>query len=212
MERDSTRSWVAGLLIAVGVLVLLDRLGWFAGAMSWLWGLAFLAGGGAFILVYRRDRRHWWALFPGFGLLGLAAAVLLGSNGGALFLALLGLAFAVVYAGDRRRWWAIIPAGTLATLALVAWVGARWPASDPAWLFFAGLAATFGALLAQPGERRQRWAVYPALGLAALAVITALTSRTGPIVVALLAIGAGAVLLTRGGLPSGARPRRPGPS
>lgn len=212
MGSGSTRSWIAGLLIAAGVLVLLERLGWFAGGMGWLWSLAFLSGGGLFILVYQRDRHHWWALFPGFGLLGVAAAVLLGSNGGALILALLGLAFAVVYAGDRRRWWAIIPAGSLATLALVAWVGSRWPGSDAGWLLFAGLAVTFAALLAQPAERRQPWAVYPAVGLAVLAVLTAFTSRTGPIVVASLAIVAGVALLARGGLPRVARPRRPGPS
>jgi len=212
MQRETTRSWIAGLLIGVGVLVLLERLGWFAGAMSWLWALAFIAGGGVFIFVYQRDRRNWWALFPGFGLLGLAAAVLLGSNGGALFLALLGLAFAVVYAGDRRRWWAIIPAGTLATLALVAWVGGRWPGTDVGWLLFAGLAATFAALLAQPAERRRTWAIYPVVALAALAVVTALSSRTGPVVVASLAIVAGAALLVRGRVPSAGRPRRPGPS
>lgn len=205
MTRDTTRSWIAGLLIAAGVLVLLDRLGWFAGITSWLWALAFLAAGGVFIAVFWRDRRHWWALFPGFGLVGLAAAVLLGSSGGALFLALLGLAFAVVYAVDRRRWWAIIPAGSLATLALMAWVEVRWPGSEAAWVFFAGLAVTFAALLAQPPERRQRWAVYPAAGLALMAVLTALTSRTGPIVVGALAVLAGAVLLARGGLPAAGR-------
>lgn len=206
MARESTRSWIAGLLIAAGVLVLLDRLGWLAGVGSWLWGLVFLAGGGAFLLVYRADERHWWALFPGFALVGLGAVVLVGANGGALFLALLGLAFAVVYAGDRRRWWAIIPAGSLATLALMAWADARWPAADAAWLFFAGLAATFAALLVQPRERRRSWAVYPALALAVMAVLTALTSRTGPIVLAALAILAGAFLLFRGGLPAGGGP------
>lgn len=209
MKQESTRAWVAGLLIAAGVLVLLDRFGWLAGVTSWLWGLAFLAGGGVFIAVYLGNRRQWWAIFPGFGLVGLAAAVLLGSSGGALFLALLGLAFAVVYAGDRRRWWAIIPAGSLATLALMAWVTSRWPGSDAAWLFFAGLAATFLALLLQPAERRQRWAVYPAAGLAALAIVTAFTSRTGPIVVAALAILAGVALLARGGLPSAEGAARP---
>ncbi|MEJ2665869.1 MAG: hypothetical protein P8Z81_02020 [Deinococcales bacterium] len=213
MERESTRSWVAGLLIAVGVLVILERAGWLVGIGSWLWGLAFLAGGGLFIGIYVRDRRRWWALFPGFALAGLAAAVLLSSNGGALFLAVLGLAFALVYAGNRQRWWAIIPAGTLATLALVAWTQTRWPGTNSGWLFFGGLAATFAALLAQPPERRQRWAVYPALGLAAVALLTLLSSRTGPIVVAAVAIVVGVALLFRAGLPSSDRgPGRGRPS
>lgn len=213
MHRESTRSWVAGLLIAVGVLVLLERGGWLIGIGSWLWGLAFLAGGGLFIGIYARDRHQWWALFPGFGLAGLAAAMLLGSNGGALFLAVLGLGFALVYAADRRRWWAIIPAGSLATLALVAWTQTRWPDTNSGWLFFGGLAATFAALVLQPPERRRRWAVYPALGLAAMAILTLLSSRTGPIVVAAAAIVVGAALLLRAGLPSsGSGPRRGRPS
>lgn len=208
METQSSRTWIAGLLIAVGVLVLLERLEWLGGHPSWLWGVAFLAGGAAFIAVYLNDRSQWWALFPGFGLVGLAAAALLGSSGGALLLALLGLAFALVYASNRRRWWAIIPAGSLATLALMAWLATRWPAADLGWLFFLGLAATFAALAIQPPERRQRWAVLPALGLAALSLVTLVSSRTGPVVVAVLAILAGAAMLARNGRPSLEAPRR----
>lgn len=197
MDRERRASWIAGTLIGVGVLVLLDRAGWLVGVGGWLWGLLFLLAGGAFLGVYARDREKWWALLPGFALLGLAAAMLMGNAGGALFLALLGLAFAVVYSSDRRRWWAIVPAGTLATLALVAWLGAARPQFDAGWVFFLGLAATFGALLLQPPERRQRWAVVPALVLALLALLTSLTAQAAPTVIALVMIAGGAVLMLR---------------
>lgn len=204
MDNERRNAWIAGLLIGVGVLLLLQRLGWLVGTGSWLWGLVFLAGGAAFLMVYVRDRAQWWALFPGFALVGLAAAVLMGNDGGALFLALLGLAFAVVYASDRRRWWAVIPGGALATLALVAWLDTVRPGYDAGWVFFMGLAATFAALVAQPAERRQGWALYPAAGLALLALLTLVTSSAGPALIAVVLIAVGVVLLLRGQL-SGAR-------
>jgi hypothetical protein len=211
MEKDRRVTWIAGLLIGVGVFNLLVRAGWMAGVGGWLWGLFFLAGGGVFLWFYTRDRQQWWAVFPGFGLIGLAAAVLMGNAGGALFLALLGLAFAVVYSTDRRRWWAILPAGALATLALVAWLGTVRPAYDAGWVFFLGLAATFAALLLQQGDQRQRWAAVPALALALLALLTLFTSQAGPTVIALALIALGAVLvlrdrpLGRGGAPRGGK-------
>lgn len=188
---------VAALLIAAGALLLLDRFGWLSGVGSWLWGLLFLAGGAAFLAVAWRDRERWWALIPGFALVGLAAAVLMGAAGGPLFLALLGVAFAVVYATDHRRWWAIIPAGALATLALVAYLGVAFPRYEAGWVFFVGLAATFLALVVQPPERRQRWAVIPAIALAALALVTVMAQQAGTWIVALLLIAGGGVLLLR---------------
>lgn len=198
MDDERRNTWIAGLLIGVGVLVLLDRAGWLVGVGGWFWGLVFLAGGALFVGIFARDRRQWWALFPGFGLAGVAAAMLMGNAGGSLFLALLGLAFALVYASDRRRWWAIIPAGALATLALVAWLGDVRPGYQAGWVFFLGLAATFGALLLQPPERRQPWAAIPALALAVLAVLTLFASHAGPTVIALVMIAAGIVLAWRG--------------
>ncbi len=208
MERDRRSTMVAGLLIALGVLLLLDRAGWLSGVGGWLWGLIFLGGGLAFLAVFYRDRTRWWALFPGCGLLGLSAATLMDRSGGPLFLALLGLAFALVYAGDRSRWWAVIPAGALATLALVAWIDVRAPGYDTGWVFLVGMAATFAALAFQPEPMRKRWALYPALGLAALAAITLVSSDTAPIVISIGLIGVGGYLLWRRSEGPGALPRK----
>ena len=200
MTTDRQRNAWATLLIALGLFFLLANTGWLAGLASWFWGLLFLAGGGAFLVVYRNDRRHWWALIPGFSLVAVGVAALSGDTAGALFLALLGTGFAAVYLSDRQRWWAIIPAGVLYTLALVAWTSTVWPRADAGWLFFLGIAATFGLLFVLPeGEGRQRWAIYPALGSLVFVAITLMASNVGGVLVPLLLIGAGAYLVWRQG-------------
>ncbi len=157
---------LAILLIGGGFFLLAANLGWLGLFANWLWALLFLVGGVAFLYLYRIDKARWWALIPGFGLLGLGAAALVrGDARGSFFLGLTGAGFAAVYLGDRQRWWTIIPAGSLFTLALVAWLEGAWIGFDAGWLFFLGLAATFGTLVALPeGRGKQRWAIYPALG------------------------------------------------
>ncbi len=198
MMKDRKSQLLAGLLIGIGILALLTNVGWLGVGVGWLWGFFFAAGGAAFLYFYATERSHWWALIPGFGLLALAAAVWMGDAGGPLFLAVMGVGFAAVYASDRRRWWAIIPAGTLATLALVAWFDQRQPSFDTGFLFLLGIAVTFVALFLLPEEGgKQRWAIYPALGCAALALLTFTSSAVGGVVMPVLLIGAGAYLIWR---------------
>jgi hypothetical protein len=198
-NSDQSKLW-ALLLIGFGILFLLANSGWFAGLVSWMWALFFLAGGGAFLYLYNTNRERWWALIPGFSLLAIGAAALAGDAAGGIFLALIGTGFAAVYASDHRRWWAIIPAGVLFTLALIAWIEASQPNWDASWLFFSGIAATFGLLFVLPeGQGKQRWAIYPALASLALVALTILSSNIGGILVPLLLITAGAYLFWRQG-------------
>jgi hypothetical protein len=200
MIRDDQSKLWALLLIGFGLLFLLANAGWLGGLVSWMWALFFLAAGGAFLYLYNTDRERWWALIPGFSLVAIGAAALAGDAAGGIFLALIGTGFAAVYASDYRRWWAVIPAGVLFTLALVAWVDASWPGWDAGWLFFLGIAATFGFLFVLPeGQGKQRWAIYPALASLALVVLTILSSNIGGILVPLLLIAAGAYLFWRRG-------------
>lgn len=198
-ERRRPQSW-AYLLVAGGLFLLAGNLGLLGWVGDWLWALLFLAGGVGFLYYYRTAPQHWWALIPGFALAAIGTAILLGDRGGPLFLTLLGVGFAMVYVSDRQRWWAVIPAGVLATLGGVAWVDenlARW---DPGWIFFLGLALTFGVLYLLPeGEGKQRWAVYPALGLAAFALLVMISSAVSEIVVPLLLVAVGLFLLWRRG-------------
>src|SRR5690606_27236717 len=55
------------LLIGVGVLFLVDRLAVAIGIRGILWVLLFGLAAAAFMWLYASDRRHWWALLPGFG-------------------------------------------------------------------------------------------------------------------------------------------------
>lgn len=200
MASNGQRNVWAILLIAAGLLVLFSNAGWFAGLLSWLWAFVFIAGGVTFLYLYRSNQARWWALIPGFALLAIGLAALSGDAAGGLFLAVLGAGFAAVYASNRRQWWAVIPAGVLLTLALVAWVDAAWPRADAGWLFFLGLAGTFGFLFALPESAgKQRWAIFPALGCLVLMVITFMSSSVGGVVVPLGLIAVGIYLAWRQG-------------
>jgi hypothetical protein len=198
-KTTTNQSW-ALILIFLGVLFLATNFGWFGWLTSWLWSLLFIGAGGAFLYVYYQKRERWWALIPGFALLAVGVAALSGNAAGGLFLALLGAGFASVFLTNRVRWWAVIPAGGLFTLALIAWLSAARPAWDTGWLFFTGIAATFGVLFLLPeGQGKQRWAIYPALGCLALVLLTFLSSNVGSITIALLLIAIGAFLFWRQG-------------
>jgi hypothetical protein len=193
MSKNNQPLW-AYALIALGVLFLATNFGWFNWLTSWLWTSLFILGGGAFLYVYYQDRSRWWALIPGFALLAIGVAALSGNAAGGFFLALLGAGFAAVYLSNRKRWWAIIPAGVLFTLALIAWFDTARPGADMGWLFFLGIAVTFGVLFFIP--ERQRWAIYPALGSLAFMLII-LVSQLGVWFVSLGLIIVGVYLVWR---------------
>jgi hypothetical protein len=198
-NKNTNQSW-ALILIFLGLVFLATNFGWFVWLTSWLWSLLFIGSGGAFLYVYYQQRERWWALIPGFALVAVGVAALSGNAAGGLFLALIGAGFAAVYMSGRKRWWAIIPAGVLFTLAVVAWLGAARPGWNTGWLFFTGIAATFGTLFFLPeGQGKQRWAIYPALGCLALVLLTFLSSNVGSLIIALTLIAGGALLFWRQG-------------
>ncbi len=176
------------LLVAAGVLVLLQNFGILRSGLSLLWSLCFLAAGAIFTFVFLNDRKNWWAVIPGFTLLGIGALILLdwalpatgGRWGGSLFLGALGASFWVIYANRRDQWWPIIPGGVLLTLALVAALdaGVGVVGFDTGSLFFLGLAGTFFLvyLLSQPNK--MTWALYPAGVLAVMGVVIAFASSS----------------------------------
>lgn len=202
MASSRVRMAVGILLVAAGVLVLLQNFGIVRGGLSLLWSLCFLAAGAIFTFVFLNDRKNWWAVIPGFTLLGIGALILIdwalpvtgGRWGGPLFLGALGASFWVIYANRSDQWWPIIPGGVLLTLAFVAaldeGVGVGF---DTGSLFFLGLAATFFLLYLLPrAGGKLTWALYPAGILAAIGVVIALASSSmmrflGP--VALLVAG-----------------------
>jgi hypothetical protein len=193
------------LLIAGGTLFLLQNLGIFT-IGSLLIALLFAFGSLVFLSVFFENREHWWALIPGFVLMGLAGQIALSffapqlsdSVGGALFLGALGLSFFAVYLIRRENWWAVIPGGVLATLAVVSALEAT--ALDTGAIFFFGLALTFGLVAVLPTpDGAMRWAWIPAgilLLIAVMLVVAAGDYINFVIPVALIAVGVYLLLRT----------------
>ena len=196
-ETGTNKIW-AYALIAFGALLLAANMGWFGAVSNWLWALLFLAGGAAFVYHYMINRERWWALIPGFAMVATGLTMLLGNAGGPIFLALIGAGFLVVFFTNKSRWWALIPGGVLATLAVVNWVEIANPRYDAGWLFFLGIAATFGYLYMRPdGGERQPWAVWPAVVGLGMALLGFVNTPVGGLVAPLALIGLGVYLFTK---------------
>lgn len=197
MTQDRHSTVWGGLLITVGLLVLFANWGFLGGLSRLLWSGLFFAGSVAFLLVFGRDQKQWWALIPASALLALGAVSswgrLLGAWSGGMFLAIIGLGFAAVYLTGRERWWALIPAGVLITLAVVS----GFPGAAAGSLLFLGIALTFGLVYLAPGPLApNRWALYPALGALVMAGLNAgAFSRMFNLLTPLALIGVGVYLL-----------------
>lgn len=192
---DSSRILPGAILIGVGLLALFSSVGFGPWASRLVLAVVFA---GAAYFAYKTGERNQQPLLKWVAgaLAILTVAVLIsGGVGEALVVGIFALAFYLVWHRDRLRWWALIPAGALATIAVTQLLDAVFRAS-PDWLFLAGLAVTFYALT-NLEVKPQRWAIYPAVALAALAALTIVSSSgwVGPI----LLIGLGVLLLFRSG-------------
>jgi len=203
--RSRTGVAIGVFLILAGVLVFLQNLGVLAAGaeamVGALFGLLFAAGGIIFLLVFLGNRESWWALIPGFTLLGLGLLVLVGAFApglaggwlGGVFLGMIGLSFLIVFLVKPDNWWAIIPGGTLLTLAVIATLAQTLGGLNSGGVFFLGMALTFGLVyLAIPAHEGRSWALIPAgimaiMGLGLLAAAVELVRFVWPL--ALLAAG-----------------------
>jgi hypothetical protein len=148
MKRYDFRILTGAALVLLGVLMLLERIGIFHGALDFFWGVIFLAGGAFFLYRFATDMHgEWWAAIPGFALAGIGADSLLsgfiGNWTGLLFLGSLGLGFFAVYLSGRERWWALIPGGVLVTLGFTSVLSDVFGARETGGFFFLGLGLTF---------------------------------------------------------------------
>jgi len=169
------------LLILAGVVFLLQNLFNFdIGAL--FWAILLAVAGLVFITVFINNRLQWWALIPGFTLLGVSATVLIsnylprleGVLGGFFVLGGISLAFVVVYLNDRRYWWAVIPAGVLFTVAIISVVEGLLGDFETGGLFFIGLGLTFALVAISPAPQgKMRWAWYPAAVLTVMGMLIA---------------------------------------
>jgi hypothetical protein len=166
MRRIDPRVLIGILLVLGGVLSLLDVQGVISNAGGIFWGLIFAAGALAFMYLMLNDRNNWWAAFPGFTLLGLAASAFLPESleayDGFVFFLGISAGFWWVYFNDRSHWWAIIPAGVLLTLGTVS-VLEDVEGLETGGIFFLGLGITFLLVALLPGEGSRSWALIPGI-------------------------------------------------
>jgi hypothetical protein len=181
MEKSKTRLLIpiigGILLIAVGVLLLLDTLGVFQFAWGMLIGPLIGLGGLVFLAVFILFKKEWWAVIPGFILIAVGLTIFMdqqvqdfsGRWGSLLFMSILGLAFLLVFITHPENWWAIIPAGVLITLGGISLLdGSDWLEGG---LLFLGLALTFGLVYILPKPAgKLKWALYPAAILLVISI------------------------------------------
>jgi hypothetical protein len=158
-----------------------------------------------FLVVYMVDRTRKWALIPGGVLAAVSVFPLIALFGneeviGSLVLFVIALPFFVVYFWTKENWWALIPAGVLASIGLallVASLGAfaAWSTSVMNAIIFLGWGITFLALWLRRDRIPTAWAIYPAVGLGAAALLSlavgSFLTNSWPI---LLIVGGGLLL------------------
>jgi hypothetical protein len=208
MKNVQIRSALGLLMIAAGVLFLLQSLGYLEGAGTLFWTLVFAAAGGVFLYVFFLNREQWWALIPGFTLIGLGALIALdqfiprwgGALGGTVLMLAISLSFWVIYFQQREHWWAIIPGGVLLSLGIFIGLEEIFTGVDLVGIFFLGMGLTFVLVAMLPEEReKMRWAFIPAGVLLLMGVIFTATAFSAFEIVgpaALIIVGAYLVFRT----------------
>ena len=185
MQKLSSRLVWGAILIAAGLIFLLESLGFlFIGSV---WPVFFGIAGVLFLITFVRDTRQWWSVIPGLTLLGIALVILMNAVSpslanlfsGSVFLGCLGLSFiTILIATKAEQWWAIIPGGILLTLAGVTAISSFTGGEFMSVLFMFGLAATFAIIYFLPvSGQRMRWALYPTIILAVIGILV-LTAAT----------------------------------
>jgi hypothetical protein len=164
MRRYDPRLIIGVLLVLGGLLSLLDSLNVISDGGDIFWGVIAAAGGLIFLNMLISQRENWWAAFPAFTFLGLAASSFLPNSlenySGLVFFAGISLGFWWVYFTGQERWWAIIPAGILLTLGVISSLE-NVADLETGGLFFLGLGLTFVLVAVLPGGNTRTWALIP---------------------------------------------------
>jgi hypothetical protein len=165
-----------------------------------IWAVLFAAGGVTFLYFYYLNRDQWWAVIPGFAMLGIGAVIAVAEYGpssledvvGAIFLFSIGLSFLFVFLRNREMWWAVIPMGFCMTLGLIVVSDAILGASDVTGaIFFLGGAMTFGLVGILPSSAGNlAWAFIPAVVMLGIGSVVLAAAYE-----AFQVLGAGALVL-----------------
>lgn len=173
MKRKEFRTFFGLGMIALGGLFLLQSLGVIETGMGILWAILFAASGATFLYFYWLNQEQWWALIPGFALIGIGALIGLAEYGppelenvaGSIFMFSIALSFLIIYLRNREIWWPIIPLGFLTTLGIMILLEPLMGEGEfDAVILFLGGALTFGVVGFQPSSKgKMSWAFIPAV-------------------------------------------------
>jgi hypothetical protein len=194
---------IGGALILFGILALLSNFKIFEIGIGAIFAGIFVLAGLIFLIVFFLDREQWWALIPGFVMMGVGATILVGEYmphsvvdiTGAVMLIFIALPFWIIFILKRDYWWALFPAGVLTSIAAMTLIPDR-NGDLGVSIMFLGWAGTFALVYFLA---KQKWAIWPIIGLAAMAVAFLagafdVFNYLWPIVI----IGGGAYLIFRG--------------
>jgi len=188
--------WAVAILIALAVLDIVPDI------FIAIYVLVAIAL--PFLVVYLRNREHWWALIPAYVLLAIGAMLLLTEWNilpdafiATFVLTAIALPFLVVFLRDRANWWALIPAYVLLV------VGIMVPLLDynvltelwiPAYIMFAIAIPFFVVYMWDPKEW---WPLIPGGILAFIGSAFLLSTGAARYLTAVVLIVVGIIILTR---------------
>ena len=216
MQKRAYHSLIwGGLLIALGLALIANNMGWLGDWNVPVWSLILGAFSLIFLVTYLSDRTQWWALIPGLVILGIAVAVFLaeedlvsGEIVATFILGGIGLPFLLIFVTDRRHWWALIPGMTMSGIALAVLLEGLGLISDTAVAGIIVGGVSLGFLSIYLADREQWWTLIPGgiIGTVALFLLMATVIEfVWPVALILLGL-----FLLRGSL--GRKQRRSSPS
>jgi hypothetical protein len=171
------------ILIAAGLVLLGQNLGWIPEFTPQVWGVLMLGASLLFFVFYFvSGLRSWGWLFPAFICAGVAVTIFLGLSGlesaavGAPVLIGVGLPFVAVYILNRREnAWALIPAWVMLMVTLLLLVVEQIPGEWVAALvmYAIGLPFLFVFLASRrhAAGRPHAWALIPAFVMLVIGTI-----------------------------------------
>lgn len=124
--RDRAQWWAlipAYVMITVAAMLLLSETALLRDTFQATFVLTAIAL--PFLVVYLRDRAHWWALIPAYVLFSIGVMILLEELGilsdflvPAYVMFVIAIPFFVVYIRNPKQWWPLIPGGIMAAIGL----------------------------------------------------------------------------------------------
>ena len=184
MNSNRAGLWIGIALVVAGLAALVRNFVPWWMQTDFLWGTAFLVLAGAVFVSHRQHPRRGLPLL-GWGLVGVAAALLLNAAGGtygdlagAAFLLAVAVGFFSLHTRQAENWWPALVGGVLFVLAALSAVASLdlLEGDQQGFLFFFGLALVFLYLYAiRTPENRLDWARFPAVGCLAVAALILVT-------------------------------------